>query len=106
MPFVPLRSNRHALRIQQGTPIMTLGSHELKGKVETLKQPFVVMKKKKRKRDESGEGGDGGDSFSKMDIDSTDEGALAKSGESVSYEVAGIVTKKMLFDNYPKSIMR
>lgn len=85
---------------------MTLGSHELKGKVETLKQPFVVMKKKKRKRDESGEGGDGGDSFSKMDIDSTDEGALAKSGESVSYEVAGIVTKKMLFDNYPKSIMR
>ena len=108
MPFVPLRSNRHALRIQQGTPIMTLGSHELKGKVETLKQPFVVMKKKKkRKRDESGEGGgDAGDSFSKMDIDSTDEGALAKSGESVSYEVAGIVTKKMLFDNYPKSIMR
>lgn len=85
---------------------MTLGSHELKGKVETLKQPFVVMKKKKRKRDESREGGDGGDSFSKMDIDSTDEGALAKSGESVSYEVAGIVTKKMLFDNYPKSIMR
>ena len=85
---------------------MTLGSHELKGKVETLKQPFVVMKKKKRKRDESGEGGDGGDSFSKMDIDSTDEGALDKSGESVSYEVAGIVTKKMLFDNYPKSIMR
>ena len=85
---------------------MTLGSHELKGKVETLKQPFVVMKKKKRKRDESGEGGYGGDSFSKMDIDSTDEGALAKSGESVSYEVAGIVTKKMLFDNYPKSIMR
>ena len=85
---------------------MTLGSHELKGKVETLKQPFVVMKKK-RKRDESGEGGgDGGDSSSNMDIDSTDQGALAASGESVSYEVAGIVKKKMLFDNYPKSIMR
>ena len=84
---------------------MTLGSHELKGKVETLKQPFVVMKKK-RKRDESGEGGDGGDSSSKMDIDSADQGALATSGESVSYEVAGIVKKKMLFDNYPKSIMR
>ena len=88
-----------------GTPTLTLGSHELKGKIETLKQPFVVMKKK-RKRDESGDGGDDGDSFSKMDIDSPDEGASAKSGESVSYEVAGIVKKKMLFDNYPKSIMR
>ena len=88
-----------------GTPTLTLGSHELKGKVETLKQPFVVMKKK-RKRDESGDDGDGGDSFSMMDIDSPDERASAKSGESVSYEVAGIVKKKMLFDNYPKSIMR
>ena len=85
---------------------MTLGSHELKGRVEDLKQPFVVMKKKKRKRDESGDDGDGGDSFSMMDIDSPDERASAKSGESVSYEVAGIVKKKMLFDNYPKSIMR
>ena len=62
--------------------------------------------KKKRKRDESGEGGDGGDSFSKMDIDLPDERASAMSGELVSYEVAGIVKKKMLFDNYPKSIMR
>ena len=27
---------------------MTLGSHELKGKIEKLKQPFVVMRKRKR----------------------------------------------------------
>jgi hypothetical protein len=88
----------------QGTPIMTLGSHELKGKVETLKQPFVVMKKK-RKRGESADDGDG-DSSSKMDIDSSGERESPILKESVSYEVAGIVKKKMLFDNYPKSIMR
>ena len=87
-----------------GTPTLTLGSHELKGKIETLKQPFVVMKKK-RKRGESADGGDG-DSSSKMDIDSSGERESQMIKESVSYEVAGIVKKKMLFDNYPKSIMR
>ena len=89
---------------------MTLGSHELKGRVEDLKQPFVVMKKKKRKRDGDGSGGGGGDDgggdcSSEMDIDSSAP-APSLSGAAVSYEVAGVVKKKMMFDNYPKSIMR
>ena len=88
---------------------MTLGSHELKGRVEDLKQPFVVMKKKKRKRDGDGSGGggggDGGDCSSEMDVDSS-ASAPSLSGAAVSYEVAGVVKKKMMFDNYPKSIMR
>ena len=87
---------------------MTLGSHELKGRVEDLKQPFVVMKKK-RKRDGDGSGGggggDGGDCSSEMDVDSS-ASAPSLSGAAVSYEVAGVVKKKMMFDNYPKSIMR
>eukprot|EP00563_Minutocellus_polymorphus_P018654 CAMPEP_0197721120 /NCGR_PEP_ID=MMETSP1434-20131217/4275_1 /TAXON_ID=265543 /ORGANISM="Minutocellus polymorphus, Strain CCMP3303" /LENGTH=146 /DNA_ID=CAMNT_0043306079 /DNA_START=42 /DNA_END=482 /DNA_ORIENTATION=- len=82
-----------------GTPVMTLGSHELKGKVENLKQPFVVLKKKRKREDENGEGGGGGDSPDDM-------ASASLSAASVSYEVAGIVKKKMLFDNYPKSIMR
>ena len=91
---------------------MTLGSHELKGRVEDLKQPFVVMKKKKRKRDGDGSGGGGGDDgggdcSSEMDIDSSaSASAPSLSGAAVSYEVAGVVKKKMMFDNYPKSIMR
>ena len=89
---------------------MTLGSHELKGRVEDLKQPFVVMTKKKRKRDGDGSGGGGGDDgggdcSSGMDIDSS-ASAPSLSGAAVSYEVAGVVKKKMMFDNYPKSIMR
>ena len=88
---------------------MTLGSHELKGRVEDLKQPFVIMKKK-RKRDGDGcggdgGGGDGGDCSSEMDVDSS-ASAPSLSGAAVSYEVAGAVKKKMMFDNYPKSIMR
>ena len=54
---------------------MTVGSHELKGSIETLKQPFAVMKKCKR-------------------VANTD------------YEIVGVITKKYLFDQYPKSIMR
>lgn len=60
----------------QGKPIMILGTHELKGEVVMLKEPFCVMNK--RKRDE----------------------------EEVDYTVVGVVTKKLLFDRYPKTIMR
>jgi hypothetical protein len=60
----------------EGTPIIIVGSHELKGEVIRLKEPFCVMNKK-RKRD-----------------------------ENVEYTVVGIVTKKLLFSNYPKTIMR
>ena len=55
---------------------MTVGSHELKGKVVDLKQKFAVLKKTKE----------------------TEEGT--------SYEVVGVVSKKLLFDEYPKCIMR
>jgi len=54
---------------------MTVGSHELNGKIEALKQPFAVMKKRKLE-------------------------------ETTEYEIVGVVTKKFLFDQYPKSIMR
>lgn len=55
---------------------MVLGSHELKGEVMTLKEPFCVMRKRKREED------------------------------TVDYSVVGVVTKKLLFNQYPKSIMR
>lgn len=56
---------------------MVLGSHELKGSIVSLKEPFAVMKK--RKRDDE---------------------------DAVDYQVVGLITKKLLFDRYPKSIMR
>lgn len=57
---------------------MILGSHELKGSVEELKQPFCVLKKQ---------------------VDESDN-------DKVSYTVAGIITRKLLFNQYPKIIMR
>jgi len=66
---------------------MVLGNHQLTGTVETLKQPFCVLHKKTKERDgerDIGVGGSGG----------------------VQYEIAGIVTKKLLFNQYPKIIMR
>lgn len=57
-------------------PIMILGTHELQGKVETLKHPFCVLQK---------------------------ESSLSN---GTSYRVNGIVTRKLLFDKYPKVILR
>jgi hypothetical protein len=66
----------------EATPILTLGAHELRGTVEKLKKPFAILKKRKREE--------------------ADDDAKNAS----YYEVVGVITKKLLFDQYPKSIMR
>ena len=64
---------------------MILGSHELKGTIEVLKQPFCIFEKERN-------------------------GAAVANGEeessNVQYKVAGVITKKVLFNNYPKTIMK
>lgn len=54
---------------------MILGSHQLKGKLETLKEPFCILEKEY--------------------ID-----------EKLHYKVVGVVKEKLLFNQYPKIIMR
>lgn len=86
---------------------MVIASHELKGKIEHLKQPYVVMKSTSMasKRSSSGSEDDkvakrtklGMGCTSDMDVDFEQQG---------NYEVAGIVSSKILFDSYPKSIMK
>jgi hypothetical protein len=77
---------------------MTIASHELKGKIQTLKQPFVVMKpQSKRTNSES----HGSNKRTKVDADTMDI-----DNQHDGYEVAGIVTSKILFNGYPKSIMK
>jgi len=94
---------------------MIIASHKLQGKVETLKQPFVVMRPCKRfssdvidtstERDSS--------SFSsqsakrmKINNDGKSNGHAVGQNASNAYEVAGVIHSKILFDKYPKSIMR
>lgn len=77
-----------------GTPIMTIGTHEIKGKVQDLKQPFVVMKALKRALGDDKE----------VQID---EKRINLGGDGhMGYMIAGVVKNKLLFDRYPKSIMK
>ena len=55
---------------------MILGTHELQGKMESLKRPFCILQKE-------------------------EEG-----GGNTSYRISGIVTRKLLFDKYPKVVLR
>jgi len=64
-----------SLRFVDEKPVLTVGSHELTGKQEKLKQTFCVLQKQV-----------------------VDE-------DSISYQVTGVVTRKLLFNQYPKIIM-
>ena len=59
------------------TPLFIVGSHQLKGKIESLKQPFCVLKK-----------------------------VYDEKQQLQQYEVVGMVQSKFLFNQYPKTIMR
>ena len=83
----------HILFVKQGAPTLIIGNHELKGTSIALKNPFAVLRK--RKANQLSGADDGSDADSKI---------MKRSG--VEYEVAGIVKKKLMFDKYPKSIMR
>mmetsp|Transcript_13302 Transcript_13302/g.17389 ORF Transcript_13302/g.17389 Transcript_13302/m.17389 type:complete len:139 (-) Transcript_13302:1307-1723(-) len=58
-------------------PRMIVGGHELKGAVEKLKQPFCVLEKENNQQQ----------------------------ADATSYLVKGVVTRKLLFSQYPKSIL-
>jgi len=72
---------------------LIIGNHELKGTSTKLKEPFAVLRKRKLKNVEV--------------TKTTQQGVpIIASPSGVEYEVAGIVKKKLKFDQYPKSIMR
>ena len=64
----------------KGIPVLIVGTHEIKGKVENLKNDFAILKKVCH------------------DTNATES--------NIEYEVSGIVKKKLLFNQYPKTIMR
>jgi hypothetical protein len=87
-----IQLQRPKILTQQGAPTLIIGHHELKGTAITLKEPFAVLRKRKFQPDDENE---------------NERKLLKRHGEAkVQYEVAGVVKKKLMFDQYPKSIMR
>jgi len=83
---------------------MTIGAHDLKGKIQSLKQPFVIMKPRTgtgTRKCNTADTSLPSNSSKRMKLNHDME-----VDEKDGYEVAGIVTSKILFDRYPKSIMR
>lgn len=82
-----------------GVPTLIIGNHELKGTAIILKEPFAVLRKRKAKQ------------ISQRDKDvelvSNDSTTLLKKSYfNTHLEVVGVVKKKLMFDQYPKSMMR
>lgn len=79
----------------QGGPTLIIGNHELKGKAIKLKEPFAVLRKRKATCE----------SNSADEAESESSSKRMKTLGGVQLEVVGIVKKKLMFDQYPKSIM-
>ena len=80
---------------------MILGTHQLKGKIEILDEPFCIMEKLTKSD------GDDNDSDDAMMDDVEDEAdELLLSSSKTSYSIVGIIRRKFLFNQYPKTIMR
>jgi hypothetical protein len=81
---------------KDGAPTLIIGNHELKGTAIILKEPFAVLRKRKAKLISQHD-----------DVDLVSgESTLLKSQCKTHLEVVGVVKKKLMFDQYPKSMMR
>ena len=73
---------------------MILGSHQLKGSVQVLKEPYCLLEK------HSGRPPQGS---AQVEVDPT---ILTESLSNTYYKIVGVVRQKFLFNQYPKVIMR
>lgn len=73
---------------------MIVGSHQLKGKVIKLKDPFCLMEKRYKVSDEP------------ESKSSSSQPKKKKQKQIESYQIIGIVKEKYHFVTYPKVIMR
>ncbi|KAL7443781.1 hypothetical protein ACHAXH_009590 [Discostella pseudostelligera] len=80
-----------------GAPTLIIGHHELKGSATKLKEPFAILRKRKSNKISP---------MNDKDGNTSSESKRLKSHSGVQLEVVGVVKTKLMFDQYPKSIMR
>jgi Ctf8 len=76
---------------------MILGTHQLTGKIETLKEPFCVMERRRGSSSSNPEA---------METENDYENENQERSNQTSFHIVGVVRRKFLFNQYPKSIMR
>lgn len=90
----------------QNMPIMIVGSHELRGKVEKLALPFVVMRKIISTSDDFQNISNTDGNNNKDTSENNYPRAMSNDVSSTSYEVAAIIRRKFIFTEYPNAIIR
>jgi len=91
------------LTYENGTPVLVIGNHKLEGSDIALSDPLVVMRKVSlvgsqfslEKKNDSG----GVQEHSSML-------GMSENGRSMEYLVQGFITKKVIFKNRPKPIVK
>ena len=78
---------------------MIIGNHELKGSAISLREPFAVLRKRKKATAATKR-------ISHASSASTTVGSRPSRRRGLHLEVVGVVKRKLMFDKYPKSIMR
>jgi Ctf8 len=79
-------------------PVLIIGSHELRGTIEPLAQPFCVLEKQIAAAVTTSLGDDDDDENYDKNNDA--------SSSSCFYQVRGIIDRKLLFRQYPKTLIR
>jgi hypothetical protein len=74
-------------------PVLIIGSHELRGSIEPLAQPFCILEKQVLEKEDD-------------DDDDVDPKSKNVSSSSSCYHVRGIIDRKLLFRQYPKTLIR
>ena len=92
---------------QQMVPIMIIGTHELRGTIIELQQPFLCLQKKV-KDDQTIDSSTNHDGVvHTIDSDDEDNGDRTTTASfSTEYLIRGIIKYKFIFNQYPKTIMR
>jgi hypothetical protein len=76
---------------------LIIGTHELRGVIQDLAQPFCVLQK--QKQEQTSQSNNNNPTMEKGNSHDPRDGTCR-------YEIAGVVRRKILFANYPKTLMR